>query len=49
MFNLQILNFLINGLEFVVPETECQKTFRTAAMEYRSNFTEEGVLDSIET
>ena len=49
MFNATILSHLLAGLELVIPEMECQKTFRTAAMEFRSNFTEENVLDSIET
>ncbi len=49
MFNASILSHLLAGLELVIPEMECQKTFRTAAMEFRSNFTEENVLDSIET
>jgi hypothetical protein len=49
MFDPKVLGNLLVGLELVIPEMECQKTFRSAAMEFRSNFTEENVLDSIET
>ena len=49
MFNAQILSHLLKGLELIIPESECQKTFRTAAMEFRNNCSEDSLMMSMET